>query len=402
MLPFSILGGFTPQSPAYATAFFGVLAALVLILITYKINKKYLLWMVALTSVWYPLIESSRWAWNPHLIPFFSLLAVLFLLYDSSLLVLFSGLIFGAIFHLHYFSVVTFGAFLAFYTLCKLIKKDFKAPILLALGFFAMIVPFIIFDLRHPPGLFFTHFMQSNMVRTGFSQKLTNFFLTMPANSYLTSFYLTQTKIGAFLLFVLSFTLFGYDARKKPSNLVYFAPVVAQIAAISFLPVYGNRYFIPALAFFVVWLIQGRGKFIRIFTKVILTVMLVGSLLALPKQLTQPIREPAAGVVNDLSSFIQASVEKEERKNLNIAVLASPDGDPFGIIYRHTLYTKGIDLLLENQYAITDNLYVVTTSSEDVVRNDPANLIQDFRTGPLAESYQIPGSDWRVYLFNRY
>jgi hypothetical protein len=88
-------------------------------------------------------------------------------------------------------------------------------------------------------------------------------------------------------------------------------------------------------------------------------------------------------------------------KNVNVAVLASPDPDPLGGIYRDTLLIKDIDLLLENQFDITDNLFVVSTSEELRVREDPANLMNGFRSGELVDTFDVETTKWRVYLFNR-
>lgn len=402
MLPFVAAFSFTPQSPAYSTAFFGVLTVGLILLIAAKINRKLLIYTAALSVVWFPLLESSRWAWNPHFIPFFSFLAILLVLLSNNLTLFLAGLSFGAVFHLHYLSFVAFAAFFICFTFTCLLKKEYRKPVILAIGFFLTIIPFIIFDLRHPPGLFFNHFVQNNMVRTDFSSKILRFVTTFPKNFYSSFFYMAQTKIGVWFMVISVLLLFIYDVRFKFKNLIYFAPLLPQIALISLLPVYGNRYFLPALPFFFVWLILKRGKAAERLAKFTIIVIFLGSLLGLKTQLTKPILVPSAGVVNSLADFIKLSVVAGNRKNVNLAILASPDMDPLGVIYRHTLYAKGINVLLPTQYAITDNLYIVSTALENTVRKDPANVMDGFRNGPLSETYQLQNTQWKVYLFNRY
>lgn len=158
LLPFAVLGNFSPQSPAYGTAFFGALAVLLLILLTKKVNKKFVFLIALLCLVWYPLVESSRWAWNPHLVPFISTIAILLWLKKGKWFKFLSGIFFGLIFHLHYFSIVSSGVFIAFGGLIEISKKKFKETFFLGIGFITTIIPFVIFDLRHPPGLFFGKF----------------------------------------------------------------------------------------------------------------------------------------------------------------------------------------------------------------------------------------------------
>lgn len=403
LMPFALLGKFEPQSPAYGTAFFGVLIVGLILILVKKLNKKLQYLLAALSIVWFPLIESSRWAWNPHLVSFTSFIAILFYFRKDKISLILSGIFFGLSFHLHYLTFFSFAAFLFLVGLKTLKEKKILVPMLIFLGFFLMIIPFIYFDWKNPPGLFFNHFWKNNLIRSHGAPDMLNFFQSFLIDIYQSLYYLSQNMFLAIILGFLLVALIIRDIKTKSKSLLFLVPVLPQIAIISFLPTFENRYFLLGLPFFLTWVIYPREKGEgMLVVKIVILIMILGSLGQLKTQLTKPVREPAAGTVSTASNYIKDKVNKDERKNVNVAVLASPDPDPLGIVYRHTLEVKGINLLLNNQYEITDNLFIVTTSSEERVREDPAHVMNGFRKGPLAETYSLNNSNWKVYLFNRY
>lgn len=390
LLPFAIVGNFTPVSPAIGTAFMSLLTAILFLFLVKKINKDFLILIGVLLVVWIPFVESGRWAWNPHLVPLMTTLALILVKHKNNLSKIFSGIFLGLSFHLHFFTAIASGIFMV-------LKKN----LLIFLGFVLTIIPFVVFDLTHPPGLFFGHYLRNNMVLSGSSKGLENL-----VNLLIISFkgslsYISQLELLAIPIVVLILILVIYDFKKKKSNLIYFLPVIAQVSAISSLPRFENRYFLLASVFFLVWLIQPRPKIYTNIAKVIITLMVIGSLLTQRDILTSPSLPPGTYVARVATEFIADSVSENEHKNINLAVLASPDQNPYGAIYRHTLEIKNLKILAENQYDITDNLFVITTSGEEAVRGDPSNIMQGFRKGKLRESFEIPQSPWKIYLFNR-
>ncbi len=401
LLPFAVLGNFSPQSPAYGTAFFGVLTVLLLILLTKKINKKLVFLIALLGLVWYPLVESSRWAWNPHLVPFISTIALLLWLKKGKWFKFLSGIFFGLVFHLHYFSIVSSGVFIAFWSLIEISKKKFKDIIFLSFGFVAMIIPFVIFDLRHPPGLFFGKFLTNNLVSQGFSTKQSLFFKTFTNNVSQSLFYITQSNFLALLVGVCIAVLVFWDLKHDKKNLLFFLPVLAQIAAVSFLPYYAGRYFLLAAVLFLIWIITPRNKIGTIFSKTIILIMILGSILTISKLFKEPQIPPGGFVVGKVSTFIANYIDSNNLKNVNVGVLQSVDPDPLGIIYRHTLLVKEKRILSQNEYTITDNLFVITESDEATLRKDQSNIMDGFRNGKAELKYSLSNTPWKVYLFNR-
>jgi len=401
LLPFAYLGNFEPASPAYGTAFFGILTVGLVLYLIKRINSKLLLWVGVLIIIWYPLLESSRWAWNPHLVPFFTFLAIIFYLKGGKIGKFVSGVALGLSFHLHYLSVFSFFTFAAVVFFLDIYKKRYKEAVVMPFGFFLTIIPFIYFDLKNPPGLFFNYFIKHNMFTAGAGGELLSFPQTLITNSFESLKYLTQSEHLAYILIPLLLIFFYKNLKAKSKYLVFLIPTIAQVAAISFLPTFGNRYFLLALPFFVTWLFYKRSKEILMIQKLIILLFILGSMFSLRGVLTKPIYPPGAFVVSESIHHIKGISSSRNLKNINIAVLASEDNDPLGTIYRHTALVEGVDLLLENQFEITDNLFVVSTSEETVVREDPANVMNGFRSGELVDTFNVETTDWRVYLFNR-
>ena len=402
LLPFAALGNFEAYSPALGTAFYGVITVILILLVVKKMNEKIILPVALLSLVWFPLLETSRWAWNPHLVPFTTFAAIFLFFQKRPILRLLSGFLFGLSFHLHYLSVVSFSIFVLISCISSVREKKFKDSLFLWLGFLIAMVPFVIFDLRNPPGLFFTHYVKNNLVSAGAGSELALFPKTFVENISNVIVLIAQSKFLAKILGILFMGLLIFDLRKNRGSFLWLAPIIGQIVIISFLPFYENRYFYLGLPFFVVWLSYPRKNWGSFLAKAAVIIMIVGSLFSVKRQLTEPIRVPDTRSIRLITSYIRDEVRREDRKNVNVAVLASPDRDPLGVIYRHVLKIKGVSLLGDNQFDITDNLFVITTSEAKVVRRDPANVMTSFRNGKIAESYEVDGTEWKIYLFNRY
>lgn len=402
IMPFAVLGNFEPQSTVYGVAFYGVLTVFIFLLIAQKVNDRYLVWAALLVLFWFPLVQASRWSWNPHVVPLWMGLGVLMYFLKKRKFLFLSGVFFGLAFHIHYISFISTATFLAPLALIGILRKRYVEAILPIVGFTLLIIPYAIFDLRHPPGLFFTGYLNNNLVSQGAERELEKFAPSLLANIGNSFFFLTQSRFFSKLVLVLLAALVFLDLRKKAYlNAIYIFPILTQTAIISFLPSYETRYFLPSIIFLFVYLILPRKGIEVLVSKVILAIFILGGLFSLENLLTKPIMEPGPRVVGQATSYIKKVVAEKELKNINVAVLASPDPDPLGLSYRDILLTKGVEVLPSSQYTLTDNLFVVTTSSEEGVRKDPANIMERFREGRLAQSYIIEKSDWKIYLFER-
>jgi hypothetical protein len=273
--------------------------------------------------------------------------------------------------------------------------------LLLLAGFALMILPFVIFDLRNPPGLFFGKFLSSNLVSQGAEGELINLPLSFIHNLGQSLFYLTQNIYLAIMVGVVFFVLILLDTLRRRENLLFLVPFLFQILAISFLPYFQGRYLLLGIVFLFMFLIQKRDGISKRLVVCAMLLMIVGGAFNLGKVMLESPTPPGAYIVEKASEIISDDIKFSDLKNVNLAILASPDPDPLGVTYRHTLLVKGEKILTESQYGITDNLFVVTTSEESAVRNDSANIINGFREGKLVSSQKIGNTNWKVYLFNR-
>lgn len=401
LLPAAIMGGFDPASPAYGTAFWGILTAILIVCLTKLLNPKLTVLVAALTLAWFPLLETSRWAWNPNLIPFWIALALVFYQKKGNLFKFLSGLSLGAAVHNHYYAIFAVGSFIFAIGLYSLIKKRFRELLLMCAGLVLTFIPFVIFDLRHPPGIFLAGFLKQGenfQSALGLSQIVLRTFVNIKSLLLLyTQAIWLSVAVGLSALFLLF-----YDIRKRSLSLIYFVPWISQLLAISLAPEFFPHYLIPGLIFFLAWVIYSRKRAGRFLSFAVILLMLLGGLLSIFHQLTNSTSVPPIPIVRSISEVLKNETGSKNLKNVNLAVLASGDHTTSGKKYRDIfLVQNNYHLLVWGDYLRTDNLFVISTSSEETVRKDPAVEMHYFRKGKLAGVWRIPNSDWSVYLFNR-
>jgi hypothetical protein len=217
-----------------------------------------------------------------------------------------------------------------------------------------------------------------------------------------TSFYMsamTIVKNSAFAvgILIVSGLMIIADIRSRSKYILWLLPVFAQILAGLFLANYETRYFLPALLFYYVWLIQSRSGFGNFLQKLLLVIIVMGSVWTIPL-LTRPEAQPTIRVLREATAVITSIHQNNTIKNGNVTSVASPDGDLIGLKYRDLLSLKNISLRAPSEYDASENLFVVSTSSEDVVRHDPSNPMTVFGESLLKGSYPLT-KPWKLYWF---
>jgi hypothetical protein len=393
LLPFAVLGKFTPVSVFYGAAFWGVLTSLVLLYLIKLANSKLIFLAALFTIVWFPLVQQGRWAWNPNFIPLWTSLGIICYFQKRSIFWFLGGLFLGLSVHHHYWTIFAVGAFTGIVALESVIRKNLSKGILFILGIFLALIPFVIFDLRHPPGLFVL----------GAGQQAEGLQISLaPANfvnfTFLVFDYYAQSRILAVALIGISILIAIKDFTTRCKAVIFLVPVIFQIFAIALIGTYFPHYFFAAIPFFLVWVFyprRGLGKSLQLITIVIL---IIGSAFTFIPQLTTAPVEPDLGTVTKISNILRNEIQLKRLKNVNISVLASPDHNTFGRKYRDILLVPGnIQIMSTGEYGITDNLFVVSTSGESVIRADPAYEISNFKNGELKDSWRIDNSGWVVY-----
>jgi len=436
-MPFAVLYDFEPVGPAIGTAFWGVITVILLMLLSLQIddeksnskelskkNKRnewkifqqiknvlsrfkkieknnyelILFWI--LIVVWPPLLLTSRWAWNPHLIPFWIALALVIRQLRFKPKYFFVGLCLGLTIHHHYLSVFAIGSF-ALYDFVKLIReKSFSHALLLGVGLFSAILPFVIFDLRHPPGLFFTKYLQADMPHLADSQSINilqnlSRNLTAGLNEIVHLWWLQ-------VLFVVGFVrLLWLDYKKNRQHLIYLLPVFAQILGCVIIDDFPQRYFLPAVVFLLVWLIQSRSKIAHTTANFLMVLMIISSFIQLPTVLSKPILSPPMRVTTQAQhAIVDLIKDNPEIKNYNIAALTARDLDSLGLKYRDLLSISGITFKAASEYDTTEHLFVVSDLDEEAVRKDQNVAMSYFKNEQLRGEYLLNEKPWRVFWFS--
>jgi hypothetical protein len=401
LLPATIIGGFDMVSPAYGTAFWGVLTAILIIGLTKLINPKLVPSVALLTLVWFPLLATSRWAWNPNLVPFWVALGIVSSFLPNRIYRFLAGVSFGLAVHAHYYAIFAVVCFMFLLSFSYLLKKKIADIFLLGLGFTTSLLPFLLFDFRHQPGIFLPNFLSQSKAAGGgivLSQVVSK--SAILAKNLLA--YYMQSFSLSLLLIVLTMLLFFYDIWKRSFSLLYLIPWIFQIVAISLIPQFFPHYLIPALVFFIVWVIYKRKGIGQVFSYATILLLILSGILSVRGQLTTPTWAPPPYAVRDITQIIKKEIFQNSPKNINLAVLASPDHNTYGKKYRDLLLVpENIHILSGAEYPITDNLFVISTSSEAMVRQDPAAEMSYFRKGPLIDSWKVADSGWFVYHFTK-
>ncbi len=394
-LPFVVLFNFDPVSSAYATAFFGVVAVLLMMWFLKKTNLN-VVYGGLLLLVSFPLLEASRWAWNPHFIPFWQTLGLLGFGVGGSMGLIASGLFFGLTFHNHYyglFALVGMMGVIVFYS-----KRKIRDFLLYLLGVGIALVPFVIFDLTHLPGLFITRLiyfgpLSGAGVGLGMVSMVNNLAkLPLQFATYLAG---QNAGIGMIVLLVSGINML-FTWRHK--NFKWLLPVLAQLLGLSLIGggIY-NHYLLPAVIFYYLWIL---GTFEKNFlSKFMVGLLIVSNLWSLKQELQK----------NDWSTNIKATKEiveimateaKTSNKKFNIAVLGSPDPNTKGRRYRDLLNLRDIHTTPEVDYSSTD-VFFVSYLNWSELKNDASYEINEFRTKEPSASWDINNSKWKVYLLRK-
>jgi 4-amino-4-deoxy-L-arabinose transferase-like glycosyltransferase len=163
--PSLLLAGFDPVGPAIMVALVGVAT----VWLVYHVGKEFFGTRAALIAAGLyaisPLVITySRSSWNPNVMPFFTLL-LMYVLYKSVILkswkgFVLSGLLYGIVMQLHYIAVFLAPIIALFIAVSFWISSKGqplnlrifnigKNYLLLAVGFFIAISPWLLFELRH-------------------------------------------------------------------------------------------------------------------------------------------------------------------------------------------------------------------------------------------------------------
>lgn len=388
LLPFAFIYNFQPLGTVVGAVFWGLLTFAILWFLAVKINHRSLIPAGILAALWLPLVTTSRWPWNPNFVPLWISLSILLQLYHSRKSNFFSGLSAGLAFHQHFISILVSG-------FVWLYKKSF----LWLLGIVLAISPFIIFDLRHPPGLFFPKAIgyNSNLKIPGFL----DFFNRYWHSLFFARDYFFTVPVIAVVISLLILILIFNDLKNKSSSRFW---LISFLLSLIVFTVYSQntQYLLPSLPLFWMWLFSPRTKNVQKLNWLVVVLMCLCSLLKLPSVLLANDYTGNLKLVNGAAEIIRTQIQSHHLEKVNLAVLGSTDQNLNGDRFRGTLLAKNIVLESPEQNFASLTLFVITPQMVNNIQGDPAALADGFRNGPVMGDWPIPGTDWRVIQFNRY
>lgn len=402
LLPTAILGGFDPTSPVYASVFWGILTAIlfVILLRKKKLDNFKFLGGVLLLATWLPLIQTSRWAWNPNLIPFWVVLSLLFIERKKLGWKLLAGLSLGMTIHHHYLSAFMIMIYVLSWGLDKY-KERIKDVAVFIIGVLLAIAPFIVFDLTHPPGLFTSRILYFNFLGLGESiplwQKIPNIYIDFFK-------YVSGGEIMAFMVLMVTSALVFIDIKTKNTQSIRAGLVwIIYLLTLSIVGVVYTHYFLPVIVFYLIWVLEKRNTKYNWLSKFLLLIIIISSLIVLPQALTVGNWKSNIKHTKEITSIIENEITEQALINANIVVLASEDPNIYGRKYRDLIQVhKKAKLMSKNEYYISDNLFVITTANEEIIKGDPAAEMDGFRNGVVKMTWTVNDSDWKVYRLDRY
>lgn len=402
-MPFAVAYDFLPVGPVVGTAFWGVITILLLITLAARnkskaFSNKSLLLFSLLAIFWTPLLVTSRWAWNPHLVPFWIALALFLRNIDWKWKYLLVGLSLGLSLHNHYIAVFAVGTFGVIESILLFNKKRWLDLLLLAVGFGLAILPFILFDLRHPPGLFIGSYFQAGVPNIASGSDIS--FSSNLLRNFAFALKETAGPIWLQISFVLMFLIVLFeDWKYSKHHFLFIFPVIAQIIGPIIIDGYHQRYFLPATVFLLVWLIQPRKKNGKKAALSLMIIMLIGSMLRLPPAFSPPEQVAPMSVVTQVRNEIVDITNMNYVKNPNIAVITGSDLDSLGEKYRDLLSIDGISFRAASEYDASENLFVISTESEASIRKDQNVSMQLFKNAKLIETRELSDMPWKLYWF---
>ncbi len=387
-LPFAIFLNFSVNSTVIGAIFWGMVTFFCLWFLAIRVNPKLFVWAGILGAVFWPLVETSRWPWNPNFLVFWLTLSLIFQLDKKKISQFLSGTMAGFSLHHHFLSII--AIFLIW------IKKR---KFLFLLGLFLVFLPFIIFDLRHPPGLFFSKFVGYN--RGVGLPSLLGIYHKYITGLVITWNYFWGKSAFSYLLSVIFCFILVDDIKDKNKNLSWIKYVFISLVVFVIYSAQ-THYILPIIPFFWLWIFEKRSKKRE---KLVIVFIILASVISIFNFWQKVKIKTCLGnlkLVQNSTDIIEREITNQGLINANIVVLQTPDELCETKIYRSVLETKKVPLKRIEEYQISDNLFVISPSNEETLRKDPAYEIDNFRNGIVAGEWEIEGTDYKVFQFNKY
>lgn len=264
-----------------------------------------------------------------------------------------------------------------------------------------MLAPFVIFDLRHPPGLFTTTYF-SRTPHVDVEGSSISMFGKILRNIAVAGYTMVRHPWLSTIFLVLSGILLSVDLLKKDfHNLRWLFPAIALIVVGVALEAFETRYFLAAIMFYLMWLFLPRVKKAAVLQKVILSFLILASIVSVRPVMTRPEIPPDIYTIRSITTIIRKLyADNPDIKNANITAVASDDLDMLSGKYRDLFSIYGISFRAASEYDASEHLFALSQSPEEVVRSSESYPLRVFGQTKLRGVYPVTNSDWKVYWFS--
>lgn len=403
LMPFAVMMNFDPLGPVLGTAFYSVFTAVILAYFFYKrMHWSYPAALILFTAT-FPLIQTGRWAWNPHYIPFWQTLSLAIFLIPQLrkkwFVWVFFGLLQGLGIHNHWYAVFSMiGVFIAL-SLYYIPRRKWYILGGYIIGGLLAIAPFVVFDILRPPGLFISRFLYfSPLTQEAINTESINYVSRLWQLPYQFFHYFFQAQFPTlFFMVVVGVYVYVLYKRERSIKLLLLIPVITQIYLLIFIRTQINdHYFLPAVIPFLLFLsIPDEDKSFSFLQKSILVLFVAFSLPAGIEEIFK----------NDWSTNIRRTKTITHLMNdnitgrCNVIAIASTDSGTTGKKYRDLLEIWGTKILGKEEYTDYDCLFVVSTSDLTTIQKDGAYEMNLVRGTKPQKVWNIEG--WNLYQFVR-
>lgn len=416
IMPFAVAYGFDPIGPVVGTGFYSIIFILIFAFLLSRFFYRPFWLTVLFLSFVFPFLQAGRWAWNPYYIPFWQIIALAFGLFAYTIkdkdqtknivkfaLWIMAGFALGLTVHNHWYAVFSVAGveFILLLQLLKDFKKNVKIFTFFSFGIFlAAILPFLVFDLKNPPGLFLTRFLYFSPLANQSHTSLTLTTLMRDLGLYLkvniNYFFQNGFVTNVFLVLLFIYLFYVYKYSLVPKKIILLIPAIFQITGLVILRADPLPYYFLAGSVFILLfiLIPDKKSRFSFLQKIVLCYFFLFSLYPAFQEITK--NDWTANIGRN-RKIVDIIAKNFINQRCNVFVPASPDRDGTGAKYRDLLKIRNIPVLENDEYNNYSCIFIVTTSNLQTIENDPSYELGLIKG--LKPTNEWQAEDWKIYKF---
>lgn len=400
--PFLLLFNFNPAGLGIGVAFLSVLFLVYLIYVIYKQFGLFVSSLfIAFAAFSFPLVELSRFSWNPNLLPYFSFTTIFFFykwLKERSIIYAgLTGAFLAFCMQLHYLAMLIFIPIGLVYIMAVLKEKKktaFVKPTIAAIGAFGFFnIPLLLFDIKNNflnSKNFIALFTESKISETDSSY--ISRLMETTRNFMQHAFQVEMSAQLAFAIFVL-FIVMSYFVIKKLNNLfitlnvltvIFYIFGFAFLASHRYIHYYGPAYLSFYFLFSLFPLLLRNRKL-----QLSLGALLIAIFVWIQFPLYYFFNSYPANQIERARLIAESFAPYIDKEPIQVVALPFTETDGH---FRYFLEIQGVNLLPGDSPLISEELFVMCFNQENCrPLDDPQWQIAAFHNKQLATSWESEG-----------